>query len=70
MENIESHKSRAAVHQCMDSAELVRSAADVILKTRGKWMLGTVVPVPSGNGAVSKIFSFANVRGASPILQA
>ena len=61
----ESLKSVVATPQSEDSAELERTAAAVILKTCGNWMLRSFVPVPQVSGRVSKVRSSANGRSAS-----
>lgn len=61
----ESLKSVVATPQSEDSAELERTAAAVILKTCGNWMLRSFVPVPQVDGRVSKVRSSANGRSAS-----
>jgi hypothetical protein len=61
----ESLKSAVATPRSEDTAEFERTAAAVILKTCGNWMLRTFVPLPPVNGRVSKVRSSANVRSAS-----
>ena len=65
MADRESVKSAVALPQSEDSAELERTAAAVILKTFGNWMLRTFVPIPPVTGRVSKVRSSADVRSPS-----
>ena len=65
MANSESLESVAAAPQGEDSADLERTAAAVVLKTFGNWLLCTFVPVVPVNGRVSKVRSPANIRNAS-----
>jgi hypothetical protein len=63
----ESRKPDAAAHRHKHLAKLEWIAAAVILKMRtfGKWMLRTFVPVPPANGGIAKVRSPANVRSSS-----
>jgi hypothetical protein len=58
-------KSAVVTPQSENSAKLERTAAAVMLKTFGDWMLRTFVPIPPVNARVSKVRSSASVRSAS-----
>jgi hypothetical protein len=58
-------KSTQATPKSEDSAALERTAADVISKTYGYWMLRSFVPLPSVNSRVLDLRSSASLRTAS-----
>ncbi len=65
MANRELPKSIVVAPHIEDSDDLKRTAAAVILKTFGNWMLRTFVPIVPVNEKASRVRFPANVRKAS-----